>query len=398
MVSTRVDKKGNKVDDAYEKIRSQKVLQEILNQDPHMEVKGALENALTYNFSTKAQFKLLLEQQGFKITEKDGRLNLIKYGIVQSEIYEAIINEKIKHYQEPEDRIRQLNAIFHKYKTGLELNTFMETLNRKFGLKLILHQHAGHASPYGYTIIDYDKKQVLKGSQIMPLKRLRIPIDDLEKKQMLDGILNKIDYSKSTFNDVNKKLSTYGCEVGNEGTIRQTNDHKILGTIDSSNLQLLKYNGRVGIASQFNIEGESEKAVLAKLFHIKMKDLSINQKPSKAAISYYSSILQNLDQKYGANELLQSKKLEVLGFQNNFYLLDRENNHLFDIKKLVPEQALDFKHIEVRYLDQTTTQDIHNQPLASNPISQLAQLFDLSVNESDDLKNRKKKIGKQRQI
>ncbi|MCK5280955.1 MAG: relaxase/mobilization nuclease domain-containing protein, partial [Cyclobacteriaceae bacterium] len=83
MVSTRVDKNGNKVDDTFEKIRSQKVLQEILNQDPHMEAKTALENALTFNFSTKAQFKFLLEEQGFKFTEKNGQLNLIKYGILK---------------------------------------------------------------------------------------------------------------------------------------------------------------------------------------------------------------------------------------------------------------------------------------------------------------------------
>ena len=49
MVSTRVDKNGNKADDTYEKIRSQKVLQEILNQDRHLETKTTSENALTFN-------------------------------------------------------------------------------------------------------------------------------------------------------------------------------------------------------------------------------------------------------------------------------------------------------------------------------------------------------------
>ena len=131
MVSTRVDKNGNKVDDTYEKIRSQKVLQEILNQDPHLEAKAALENALSFNFSTKAQFKLLLEEQGFKFTVKDGQLNLIKYGIVQSNINEAIVKHRIQNYQDPKDRIRQLKAIFHKYKTGLDLDKFMDIRCKK---------------------------------------------------------------------------------------------------------------------------------------------------------------------------------------------------------------------------------------------------------------------------
>ena len=271
MVSTRVDKNGNKVDDTYEKIRSQKVLQEILSQDPRMEAKTALEVALTFSFSTKAQFKLLLEQQGFKFTEKEGQMNLIKYGIVQSNIYEAIIKNRIQNYQEPNDRIRQLKAIFHKYKTGLELDKFMEILNRKFGLKLILHQHSGHSAPYGYTIIDYKKKEVLKGSQIMPLRQLMMPINEEERKQMLGGLLGKIDYSKTTFLKVKMELSGYGFDLTNEGKIKLENDYISLGIIDPSNLQLLKYNGRVGIASQFIIENEAEKAVLANLFHIKRK-------------------------------------------------------------------------------------------------------------------------------
>ncbi len=53
MVSTRVDKNGNKVDDTFEKIRSQKVLQEILNQDPHMEANAYLENAQAFIFFLK---------------------------------------------------------------------------------------------------------------------------------------------------------------------------------------------------------------------------------------------------------------------------------------------------------------------------------------------------------
>jgi hypothetical protein len=43
MVSTRVDKNGDKVDDTYEKIRSQKTLQTILQQDPQMEAKAAFD-------------------------------------------------------------------------------------------------------------------------------------------------------------------------------------------------------------------------------------------------------------------------------------------------------------------------------------------------------------------
>lgn len=398
MVSTRVDKKGNKIDDTYEKIRSQKVMQEILNQDPHLEAKAALDLAITFNFSTKAQFKLLLEDQGYKITEKDGQLNLIKYGIVQTTIDGAILKKRIEKYLDPVDRIRQLKAIFHKYKAGLQLDKFMEIMNKKFGLKLILHQHAEHTAPYGYTIIDYTKKEVLKGSQIMPLKELLMPVNEQEKKQLLDGLLNKIVYSTSSMYKVKKELSGYGFELNNEGIIKRENDHNSLGTIDPMNLQLLKYNGRLELARKFTIESEAEKTVLAKLFHINTEDLSLCQNCNKKALNYYTNMLQNLDQKYGANELLQSKKIEVLQFQNSYFLLDRKNNQLIDINKLIPDHTLDFKHLEIHHLDQSAIQESNHHQHTSNPISQLAQLLDLSINESNDLGSRKKKKRKQRRI
>jgi len=80
------------------------------------EVSSALDRAMEFNFSTKAQFKLLLEEQGFRSTEKEGQLKLIKYGRVQTELKESIIKSKIQNYQDPKDRIQQLKAIFHRYK------------------------------------------------------------------------------------------------------------------------------------------------------------------------------------------------------------------------------------------------------------------------------------------
>jgi hypothetical protein len=69
LVSTRVDKQGQKVDDAFEKIRSQKVMQEIMSLDPVYEAKTTMEKAMSYRFSTEAQFRLLLERQRYILRE-----------------------------------------------------------------------------------------------------------------------------------------------------------------------------------------------------------------------------------------------------------------------------------------------------------------------------------------
>ncbi|MCG8311068.1 MAG: relaxase/mobilization nuclease domain-containing protein [Cytophagales bacterium] len=92
MVSTRIDKNGNKVNDRYEKIRSQKVIQMILGQNVSHEVRPAFDRSMGFNFSTKAQMKLLLEQEGIIISEDKDTMKLIKYGMV----LHFIDQEKIK--------------------------------------------------------------------------------------------------------------------------------------------------------------------------------------------------------------------------------------------------------------------------------------------------------------
>ena len=93
------------------------------------------------------------------------------------------LEQKIADYIAPEDRIKQLQAIFYKYKKGLDLEGFREKMHQKFGLKIALHQEKQHQRPYGYTIIDYPQKQVFKGSQILPLKQLPKSIACRDKQE-----------------------------------------------------------------------------------------------------------------------------------------------------------------------------------------------------------------------
>ena len=56
LVTTRVDKNGLKVDDSFEKLRSQKVMHEILLRDSLYEADTDISSALKYNFSTESRY------------------------------------------------------------------------------------------------------------------------------------------------------------------------------------------------------------------------------------------------------------------------------------------------------------------------------------------------------
>ena len=191
IVTTRVDRQGKKISSAFEKVRGSQHLNNILGLDEKHSAKQDIEKALTYSFSTKAQFMMILESQGYVFREKDGKLEVMKFGIQQGEVSIAAIEQHMRK-QDHGARIKQLKAIFHKYAAQYDTtlvpnkialpgayakitkgftSEFSVRLKEKLGLELIYHA-SGEKPPYGYTIIDHATKMVVKGGEVMSLKEL----------------------------------------------------------------------------------------------------------------------------------------------------------------------------------------------------------------------------------
>ena len=197
MVTTRIDKHGKKINSGFEHIRAVNNLNRILGIDEKHTVQADIAKALTYQFSTKAQFRMILESQGYTLRENE----VIKFGIKQADIDDNVVEEKTKTFKPDPERKTQLKAIFHKYvriyDTTLKSNTvplpggyhqkskgftsdFSAFLKEKLGLTLVFHA-SGDKPAYGYTIIDNVGKMVFKGSEIMSLKELlEMPVGKFE--------------------------------------------------------------------------------------------------------------------------------------------------------------------------------------------------------------------------
>lgn len=142
-ISVRVDKQGKKINSAYERLRAIGNLKEVLG----------IEKALTYNFSTRAQFFMVMENLGLPSKDAD----------------EKTINSKINKYERPLRRIAELRDIFRELKHRTDLK---EYLLANYQIELLFHSAEGK-QPYGYSIIDHNQKLVLKGSEVLPLKELK---------------------------------------------------------------------------------------------------------------------------------------------------------------------------------------------------------------------------------
>lgn len=181
LVSTRVGKDGKKIADRYEKLRAYRVLNQVMGEDEKQSVANHLQKALSYSFSTRAQFMMLLEAHGYALALKENAYSISKFGRQLDSIDVAKVDAKIAAREKDSKRVQQICAIIEKYRshhdpsvsstdTGYR-SPFADFLHSKFGLQVIFHGKDGKP-PYGYTLIDHAKSAVYKGGEIMPLKDL----------------------------------------------------------------------------------------------------------------------------------------------------------------------------------------------------------------------------------
>lgn len=215
IVSTRVDKEtGKKINDSYEKLKTQKALsvtmEKLYGQKPEEE----LERLLNYKISSLSQLETLLNRNGYKIgknTNDENSLTILKNGVNQKNIRgDQIVCDKSKN----DKRAKQIKAILSKYKelystkvfkvedqrqqqsmlpkeklqdSDLKVKiTFESELQKKlkdvFGIDLVFH-HKEDKNPFGYTLIDHKTGKVYKGSDIMKMNEVFVfTSDKLDKK------------------------------------------------------------------------------------------------------------------------------------------------------------------------------------------------------------------------
>lgn len=147
IVSSRVGKNGKKIDRDFENARSLSSINKLLGYT----------DAMRYNFSTKAQFYLILEKAG---------------ALGRDYIHEEKMQKKLGGYRPDKVRAAELKEMF----TALRSSPgFFETLREAHSIDVSLHSSEGK-TPYGYTVIDHHHKHVFKGSEILSLKYLLDPV------------------------------------------------------------------------------------------------------------------------------------------------------------------------------------------------------------------------------
>ncbi|GEJ47645.1 relaxase/mobilization nuclease domain-containing protein [Chryseobacterium sp. ON_d1] len=203
IVSTRVNKQtGKKIDDSYEKLKAQKAMAQVMEKRYGINEEEKLNQLLNYKIGSFQQLKTLLNRNGYQLIENtnDGKsITISKNGIVQRRIS---ADQIVFSNKESEKRIRQIRAIFSKYrqlyankvfrvddyrkqeamlpedkhkdhwKPEIEFESELQKkLRDSFGIDIVFH-HKDDQMPFGYTLIDHKTATVHKGSEIMKMGEL----------------------------------------------------------------------------------------------------------------------------------------------------------------------------------------------------------------------------------
>lgn len=214
IVSTRVEQEtGKKIDDSFEKIKSQKAMTKVMEEMYGITTERKIEKLLTYQCSSMKQMELVMEKSGFKLLqdkEDENKMNIVKNGVKEKSIAkDQIVLNPFIHDQ----RSRQVKAILSKYKDKYSNKVFkvedsrkrdsivpverqetegkpkiefdselQKRLREKFGIEVVFHHKDGQR-PFGYSVIDHKTGAVYKGSDLLKMDKVfELTTESIDKK------------------------------------------------------------------------------------------------------------------------------------------------------------------------------------------------------------------------
>src|ERR1700754_450212 len=95
IVSSRVNKQAKLIDTGFTYIKATKVLNQLTGLNEQRSAENDLQLALAYQFSSAAQFVLVLRSLGYSCVEKDSKIALYRFGRKMIEVETAVVQQRI---------------------------------------------------------------------------------------------------------------------------------------------------------------------------------------------------------------------------------------------------------------------------------------------------------------
>jgi len=344
IVTTRIDSNGRKIDHSFEKQRSLKILRGLEGVNIISETRNYISGLLRYSFSTKNQFFELCRESGFTISVNPDSVTLKKGGVVVNLSNELIDFCSARYFQSiPEQRKKKIQSLIYKYAKLLDKPNFIDLMRKKFGLSFLFY--GKEDSMYGFTVIDYNNRCIYKGSEVFSVKTLN---NLFKEDKSLDSVYETLvlDYLVSNplagVGELNDYLSQRGLYV-NHNQVLSLNDNSLVATLSQDVLRRLDYNKRVSeVCNHFRPQNLTEMRYLARLFDIKVRDLSKLPVNVPDNITFYNDLLNDcINQGTDIRNVLNSYGIDLKINREHYLLVDLNNDNV------ISDERLDLSHEEL---------------------------------------------------
>lgn len=294
IVTSRVAPDGSKINDSQERIRSQKVIDKILNQDVRMKAEKDYERAKGYSYHSLAQFKALLSSLGYESYLKNDNLYIKRQGTVQMKVPVTEIEESFSQSKRDRQRQREIKALLLKYRNvNTDVKGLQSDMKKNFGIDLVFFGRKD--KPYGYIIIDHNRKQVLHGGHILRLELLLDFATPDEKLDRIDAFIDSVLAAnpKATTFDINEKLRRSHAYI-RRGVIHfGDGSHNLNPLIAETILR----NDRIRSIESFSPVTDAELDTLCHVYKVERKDLvsllSERKPDSSEAVIQFRTLFDN---------------------------------------------------------------------------------------------------------
>lgn len=268
IVTSRVDSNGRKINDKFEGMRANRILNEMLSINEKQVHQRSIEGILRYKVSTESQFILLLEKQGYVCKRRGEELLLFKYGHEQGSITIEQIQKQLEKGDSLKVQTAELSVIIEKYKQeypagliGQDVSNaptgkrnfsshLTDYLHKNHGLEFVFFGTKAHDKPYGYVIIDHNSKVVIKGSEVMKLEHLtsNLPIHQGSLQDQQPGIREQPE--TGVFSSIKPRREEGSDDLFVHKPNQSFLNEELLQTLDMIIDDALKENENSGIAKK----------------------------------------------------------------------------------------------------------------------------------------------------
>lgn len=332
IITTRINREGTKISDAFEKRRSLKIIDALSKTNRHEELRQLAADKLRYGYANAKQFALLMERAGCTVKESGNVITITRAGTTLDINMDLILFCQKRYYKKIlKDEKKKLKSIFNKYSTSMSREDFCSYIRTKIGCDIYFFGNTD--SPYGYAIIDNKKRRVLSGKDILPIKELLENFKQgSNRKEYFNSMIKQIvkENPGITRKDINKKLLKLGAYIKGDDVLNRWGKKEKICTLDENISKTIQNNNKKKyIIDNFNPTSQIELLWIEKNFGIKlyMNDIKINQKEEND-INYYKQYINwILSTDNPKNEFIK-QQLWVYRNGNEILFFDDKNNKI----------------------------------------------------------------------